>query len=116
MEDLELNQQLMKEDLFTLFKTQLQKDFEVSGIPTDFIKELPSNFGLLRTELIVQLKPVLKNTYSSLSNLLYRVDISESQVKKYEQTNPELNFEEQIAELIIKRILQKVILKKRFSN
>ena len=51
----------------------------------------------------------------ALSNLLIRIDISETQLNNYQAKKISFSFEEIIAELIIKRTLQKVILKKRFS-
>ena len=51
----------------------------------------------------------------ALSNLLNRIDISETQLNNYQVKKISFSFEEIIAELIIKRTLQKVILKKRFS-
>lgn len=116
MEEIELKHQLLQQDLFNLFKIQLKKDFETTGLDADFTDDLVPEFELLKSAIISQLKPILKNTYSSLSNLLYRIDISEVQIKNYQETNGLLSFEEVLAELIIKRILQKVILKKRFSQ
>jgi hypothetical protein len=47
---------------------------------------------------------------------LYRVDVSERQLKEYHHKHLTLNFEEIVIELVIKRILQKIILKKKFSG
>ena len=66
-----------------------------------------------------QIKPILKNLidadYQKLYALLYRVDISELQVKKELQSNPEKSYEEILTDLFIKRCLQKVVLRKLFS-
>lgn len=116
MEEIEVKNQLLQQDLFELFKIQLRKDFETSGLDADFVDTLPSAFELLKEVIIYQLKRILKNSYSSLSNLLYRIDVSELQIKKYQGLHKTLSFEEIVAELIIKRVLQKIILKKRFSH
>jgi hypothetical protein len=115
MEELNVNNYLISENLFELFKIQLKKDFDSCSLNTDFIDSLPVQFELLRSSLLVELKPLLKAN-SILSNLLYRIDISEIQIKNYQLKNPTIDFEEVLAELIIKRILQKVILKKKFSQ
>ena len=115
MEELDVNNYLLSENLFELFKRQLKKDFDSCSLNTDFIDSLPVQFELLKLSIITELKQISKNN-SLLSNLLYRIDISEIQIKNYHQKNNSLSFEEVLAELIIKRILQKVILKKKFSQ
>ena len=115
MEELDVNNYLIRENLFDLFKVQLKKDFDSCSLSTDFIDHLPSQFELLKDSLLIELKPLLKSN-SLLSNLLYRIDISEIQIKNYQLKSSTINFEEVLAELIIKRILQKVILKKKFSQ
>ncbi len=116
MQELDINNQLLKEDLFLLFKIQLKKDFESSGIAGDFVDTLPYGFEMIRNYLIDQLKPLLKNNSSLIPILLYRIDLSELQIKNYSKNNPSLTYEEVLSELMIKRILQKVILKKTYSK
>ena len=113
--DLEINDQLLKEDLFAAFKMQLKKDFESSGVNGDFVEAVPSEFLLMRQYIINNTGALFKNS-SLLSALLYRVDISEGQLKRSQEKSMDLSFEEIVAELIIKRILQKVILKRTFSK
>ncbi len=116
MEELDVNNYLLKENLFDLFKTQLRKDFESAGVNGVFADNLPLNFDALKIFLIQQLEPLLKSNSSLISSLLYRIDISEIQLQNYQRKNHSLSFDEVLAELIIKRILQKVILKKTFSK
>jgi len=116
MEELDVNSHLLKEDLFRLFKIQLKKDFEGAGANADFADTLPREFDVLKTFIMRQLEPLLKNNGSLIASLLYRIDISEMQLQHYQLKNPALSFDETLAELIIKRILQKVILKKTFSK
>jgi hypothetical protein len=111
MEELTVNNHLLE-----LFKTQLKKDFESSGLNGDFVGHLSSEFKELVKQIIIELNPLINSRSFLLSSLLYRIDISESQLKNYQFTNNQLTFNEVLAELIIKRILQKVILKKQFSN
>lgn len=113
MERPEINNQLSKDDLFRLFQLQLKKDFEGAGLNSDFISLLPSEFESLRNFLLKALEKDFRS--GAVTGLLYRVDVSEAQLSDYLRTHPKLSFEETVAELIIKRTLQKVILKKRFS-
>ena len=114
MELINVNHFLGTESLFDLFKAQLKKDFEGAGLSGTFTDSLPDQFDQLKTSMMRQIEPL--SQASHLPSLLYRVDISEIQLKNYKQTSPHIPFEELVAELIIKRVLQKVILKKKFSS
>jgi hypothetical protein len=48
--------------------------------------------------------------------LLYRIDISEGQLKKYLNENQNENHLITIADLIIKRVLQKVVIKQYYKR
>lgn len=114
MEELDPASHLSNVALFHLFKQQLKKDFEGAGIDAEFTDSISSDFLELKNSLQQQLDSIIRN--NTLSGLLYCVDINEFQIKKYTASNSYLDFDEVIAELIIKRILQKIILKKRFST
>ena len=109
-----IEKQLSQKEIFDLFLIQLYKDFEMSGIPADFVYSLPSRFLDLKQQLKTQLFSAFKSSSESLPNLLYRVDISENQLKT--STASSADFYDSLAETIIKRVLQKVILKKQFSS
>ncbi|MBA3682837.1 MAG: hypothetical protein H0W73_16985 [Bacteroidetes bacterium] len=115
MEELDVNNYLVQQNLFDLFKTQLKKDFSSCSLSVDFINDLYADLPHLKTAIVKELQPLFKNN-SQLQALLYRIDISEAQIKNYNLKNNTFSFEEILAELIIKRILQKVILKKKFSQ
>lgn len=116
MNEPDLNRQLHSEDLFELFCAQLRKDFQGSGLNADFTENLPREFIPIRTLICKELEKIMNGSLSSLQGLLYRVDISEQQLKQYRSAESTRNYPELLAELIIKRVLQKVILKKRFSS
>jgi hypothetical protein len=85
MNELEIYNSLATENLFDLFKFQLKKDFETCALNTDFIDNLPQQYDLLKLSIMQELTPLLNNN-STLQNLLYRIDISEFQIKNYAQT------------------------------
>lgn len=115
MEELDVNNYLVQQNLFDLFKIQLRKDFSSCSLPVDFINDLHADLPHLKAAVIKELDCLLKNS-TQLTNLLYRIDINETQIKNYTDKNKSMGFEEILSELIIKRILQKVILKKKFSS
>lgn len=116
MDQLEIKASLLQQELFELFRLQLKKDFEVSGCDVEFTEQLPVIFEQLRETISTQLKKMEKNSASKLPELLYRIDLSERQVKRFSEEHPGEIWEDLLAELIIKRILQKVILKKTYSK
>src|SRR6218665_2929176 len=109
MEELDPGSALASNDLFALFKLQLKKDFESVAVSSAFVDELPIELEALKQSLVSALRPLQQSNANLLMGLLYRIDISETQLKNYHRSHPGLDFEEQLAELIIKRVLQKVI-------
>lgn len=112
----EINNKLSQLQIFKLFEVQLKKDFESSGCDADYLNALPGNFFEIRELISTQIRQIEKTNSSRLPILLYRVDVSEEQIRNYNKLHSDLEMEQVIAELIIKRILQKVILKKTYSG
>ena len=108
--------QLSSKDLFDAFKKQLIKDFEQSNFPSDFVEALEPNYSSIHETIVSELQRNEKKTDSNLMPLLYRIDISEAQLKKYLNKDKNENHFHVIAELIIKRVLQKVIIKQHYKN
>jgi len=108
--------QSLSASLLEKFKIQLQKDFEQSNYPVDFISGLSGDYHTLVNTLVRHLKEAENKTSMNLMQLLYRVDISESQLKQYLHVNRNKEYFEVIAELIIKRELQKVVIKEKLKD
>ena len=105
---------LLQPDRFEKFKTQTRKDFELAGashhlpyLETTTLTELENEFY----------NSVLKlDAANNLSNVLYRIDITETQIQEAVRKFPGESFQKLLAQLMIKRILQKVVLKDFYSN
>lgn len=112
--EIDVIRDLAKPDLFQKFKTQVYKDFELSGV-LEYLPDLDSNnLNQLKQEF---LNSIMKLEMSNaLKNLLYRIDITELQIKQASQKNEQLPLQQILAELMIKRILQKVVLKDLYSK
>jgi hypothetical protein len=111
MQHVVINDSLTNAHLFEAFKLQLAKDFEQSNFPSDFVKTLTPHYAHICEMIRLQLQHNVKRADASLNQLLYRVDISEAQVKKYLAEAGDENPLTILAELIIKRVLQKVVTK-----
>jgi len=114
--EIDSNYSLQRVDVFEKFKIQLHRDFELCGL-SDFAPKLVSNnLEHVFQEVLKSVMIIEKKDSTSLQNLLYRIDVTEFQIKKETTNHPGKNFQQILAELIIKRILQKVILKQQYSK
>ena len=110
----EILNNLEKPNLFEKFKTQVYKDFELAGV----IEYLP----VIESNHLDHLKESFFNSIvkleisNAMKNLLYRIDITEMQIKQASQKDPQIPIQQLLAELMIKRILQKVVLKEMYSK
>lgn len=117
MEELpDINTGISKPGLFEKFKIQLKKDFDNCGLEGDFANSLVPDFNLILASVTAQAEKINKTSSGKLNELLYRIDISEAQIKKAVNLKPDISLNIVIAELIIKRELQKIVIKEHFKN
>lgn len=103
-------------DILNQTAQQIQKDFSFFDITILFKESSKDVYSQLCEQILPRIKHLIKSDYQKLIALLYRVDISEIQIKNESNNNTEKPFEEIITQLIIKRCLQKVVLRKLFSK
>lgn len=101
-------------DLLKETVEQIQKDFEEAGINITFSGDKETAY----VELCDQIEPILlqlmQEDQNKLLNILYRIDVPE---KKFSETiHKENGSISAVVELIVKRELQKVVLRHHFSN
>lgn len=112
----DIRNQLSSKDLFEAFKTQLAKDFVQSNFAAEFVDTLSPDYADIYEKIALELQRNEKRTDANIMQLLYRIDISEAQLKRHllnHKTESHLTI---IAELIIKRVLQKVVIKQYYKN
>jgi len=112
----DIRNQLSSKDLFGAFQLQLAKDFEQSNFPTDFVAALKPDYRSIHEKIVVELQSIEKKTSSNLMPLLNRIDISEALLKKYLAEDKNENYFDVVAELIIKRTLQKVVIRQHYKS
>lgn len=112
----DIKNQLSSKDLFDAFKAQLVKDFEQSNFPASFVATLEPDYNSIHEKIAAELQRNENKADFNLMNLLYRIDISEAQLKRYLTESKNDNYFNVIAELIIKRVLQKVVIKQYYKN
>lgn len=111
-----VNDQLSRRDLFEAFRQQLAKDFEQSNFEANFVQDLEPDYSHIREKIAHELQRSEKRADADLLRLLYRIDISEFQLKQYLNENRNQNHLNTIAELMIKRVLQKVVTRHFYKN
>lgn len=111
----------MAEDLILLekpewlekFKAQVHKDYELAGA----LSCLP----VLETSTLEKLQQAFSRSVEdlerthSLANVLYRIDLTEKQIADAVHKQRDRALPMVLAELMIKRILQKVVLKEMYK-
>lgn len=100
-------------NLLKLTLIQTEKDFQEIGESIEIEKNFIS-FESLVLMLSEKLNHIDKKNPSLLQQLFYRIDISETKVKNI--INESDNFFKQVAELILKRELQKVVIREHYKK
>lgn len=103
-------------DLVKLTAEQLTKDFEIFGYEINFSGK--NNTAYL--ELTEQIKPIisqlLNNNSSKLMSLMYKIDLSEAQVRNIMADSNTHEVVSKITHIILERELKKVVIKQYFKN
>ena len=105
-----------QQELIEKFNIQLLKDFEMSDV-SDYLEPIVVfEYDEIHSNIMNALKKIDNKDFSKYRHLLYRIDISEKTVELELKSKPDSERYAVLADLIIKRILQKVILKIQFSK
>ena len=101
------------DEIISAMIQQLNKDFQLCNLRIAFkLDLLPSElFKKLSQDILV----LITNQYDDYLNLLYRIDISETELLQLKNSNSEQT-SDQITFLILKRVYQKVWLKRYFDK
>ncbi len=101
------------ENLYVHLIEQLNKDFQLANVSGSFgLKATPVQ---LKKELFAVLLNLITNQYDDYLNLLYRIDVPESELTKLKNHNLTTSLEE-ITFLVLKREYQKVWFKHNFDK
>lgn len=91
MSELDSSNQLFvlitKNDLFTKLVAQLNKDFRFAGLADEFSDTIDPKE--LRPQLTSVVFRLINNNFTDYLNLLYRIDISETQIKNLDGSDIE---------------------------
>lgn len=109
-DSLQIFDNITRDNLYPKLLNQLNKDFQYSGLSVGFQIDIPP--AELCQYLVAIIYRLINNDFSDYLNLLYRVDISESEIKSLSGSDIE-KLSNEVARLILKRECQKVWLRNR---
>jgi len=113
----ELQEYYNRQDLLEKVVEQIQKDFNWFSLEIKFTNNLElSAYQELYQQILPLIEEMLNDDYIKLTSMLYRIDIDEDFLNRRLKETPNADTDEVITDLIIKRELQKVIIKQIYSS
>lgn len=110
---LELLNSIEVENLYSPLIEQLNKDFQLANVEGSF--DITNSPVQLKKQLFAILLNLITNQYDDYLNLLYRIDVPESELAKLVNDHLTTSMED-ITYLVLKRAYQKVWFKHNFDK
>lgn len=95
---------------------QIIKDFGMAGLEIKFSGNAVNAYAELLSQILPLVDKLQQENFQNFYNLMYRIDISEQQIKKAVETTKDKSFSEIVTDLILKRELLKVVMRRSFSK
>jgi hypothetical protein len=105
-----------KLDLIKDTASQIIKDFEMFGMEVKFSGSAYNAYEELFDQVHPHIKKLIDTNQSKFMGILYRIDLSDEQIKKAVNENASEPFSEIVTDLIIKRELQKIVIRNHYKN
>ncbi len=103
-------------DLIKDTANQIIKDFDMFGMEIKFSGSVYNAYEELFDQIRPRIENLISNNHQKFMGILYRIDLSEEQIKKAVNENFSEPFSDIITDLIIKRELQKVVIRSQFKK
>ncbi|MCK6648865.1 MAG: hypothetical protein L6Q66_04355 [Bacteroidia bacterium] len=105
-----------KLDLIKDTADQIIKDFDMFGLEIRFSGNAYNAYEELFEQIEPHIKKLIDSNQSKFMGILYRIDVSDDQIKKAVKDNSSESFSEIITDLIIRRELQKVVIRQHYKT
>jgi hypothetical protein len=105
-----------REDIIRQTAAQIIKDFGYFNIEIEFSGKVENAYFELFQQLEPSIESLLKGNRQKFMNMLYKIDISETQLKNATNANKKKSLSNIVCELVIKRELQKVVIRNYYSD
>ena len=103
-------------DLLKETADQIIKDFQMSGFEITFSGNSDNAYKELFIQIYPHINELLGKNYEGFMNLLYRIDLDERLVLRKSEENKHQNTAELITDLIMKRELQKIVIRNYYKQ
>jgi hypothetical protein len=103
-------------DLLEKVVEQLKKDFNWFSFEITFTGKYESPYQELYKQILPLIDELLNDDYPKLMAMLYRIDLEEDFLNRKLKEYSHADTDEVIADLILKRELQKVIIREMYSS
>ena len=112
---MDLSPYLNRLDILNDTALQVVKDFGMVGLEIKFSENAGNAYSELFAQVHPHIEKLLKGDTQTFYSLMYRIDISEGQIKKETALAVDKPFSEVITDLILKRELLKVVMRKSYA-
>ena len=112
----ELSAYYNRADLLEKVVEQLKKDFNWFSFDITFKGGQESPYQELYNQILPLIEELLNDDYPKLMAMLYRIDLEEDFLNRKLKENSHSDTDEVITDLILKRELQKVIIREMYSS
>ena len=112
----ELSAYYNRTDLLEKVVEQLKKDFNWFSFEITFKGDQESPYQELYKQILPLIDELLNDDYPKLMAMLYRIDLDEEFLNRKLKENSQADTDEVITDLILKRELQKVIIRDMYSS
>lgn len=103
-------------DLIKDTANQVIKDFEMFGLEIRFSGSAYNAYEELFEQIQPHIEKLIQTNRQKFMGILYRIDVSEEQIKKAVDQNATESFSEIITDLVIKRELQKIVIRRQYKK
>ena len=111
-----ISQYFNRLDLIKNTAEQIIKDFEMFGLEIKFSGNAYNAYEELFDQIEPHINELITSNQSKFMGGLYRIDVSDTQIKTAMIDHGSESFSEVISDLIIKRELQKVVIRNHYKN
>ncbi len=112
----DLSKYINRLDLIKDTANQIIKDFDMFAMDVKFSGNAYNAYEELFEQIEPHIKKLIDTNQSKFMGILYRIDLSDEQIKKAVQENTSEPFSAIVTDLIIKRELQKVVIRNHYKS
>lgn len=112
----DLSRYINRLDLIKDTANQIIKDFDMFGMEIKFSGNAYNAYEELFEQMEPHIKNLIENNQQKFMGILYRIDVSDVQIKKAVSENSSESFSAIVTDLIIKRELQKVVIRDHYKK